>query len=246
MIRILLTAFGLFLGFIGWSQTTYYSVSTGNWNSAAVWDTDPAGAGGDGIPAEADSVVIQLGTTVTIPNNYGTAAHPGGACVTGVPTAAGADNFRNDGGVLIQTGGALVFTTSGSDHFILTGQNRILGSLTVGNRLYNYGELVVESGATFSLGNDLALGLSSSTMINQALDLAAGDDIYLLGTGATLCGSGSISLGTAADQLIQEYCGANKEDQFCLGFRFLMMALPEIPPRAPTPHYPCILSTGRQ
>jgi len=59
-----------FAGINVFAQTTYYSVASGDWNTAATWSTiSCAGAGGSGVPGATDDVVICNGIIVDILNS---------------------------------------------------------------------------------------------------------------------------------------------------------------------------------
>jgi len=106
--------------------------------------------------------------------------------------------------------------TSGTRYIILTGETDIFGTIDVSDRLYNLGDMIIHSGATASIGNDLVLTGVSSTVMN--IDLSTVDDIYFVGTTATLCGTGSVTLGTDVEAKIQEFDNADAVNQMCAGF----------------------------
>lgn len=189
----------------------FYSAGNGNWNNANTWSNTEGGAGGFGIPTGNDTVVVRSGDIVSIPHSYTTGSMPGS-----VPghTSGGGNHFVFEGKLTVRSGGTLRKISS-TRYVIFTGETDIFGTLSVSDRLYNLGDIIIHSGASASIGNDLVLADVSSTVID--VDLDAVDDIYFIGTNATLCGTGSVTLGTNSDALIQEF-GADPVNQMCAGF----------------------------
>ncbi len=190
----------------------FYSAGDGNWNNANTWSATDGGAGGHGIPATGDTVIIRSGDVVSIPGSYTVGPVPASV---GNHQSQGGNHFIHDGKLTVRSGGTLQ-KTAGGTYLIFDGKTDIFGTLDTNNRLYNLGEMEIHPGATASIGNDLVLADVSSTVID--VDLDAVDDLYFVGTDATLCGSGSITLGTSSGSKIQEFDGADAVNQMCAGF----------------------------
>ncbi|MDW7691430.1 T9SS type A sorting domain-containing protein [Flammeovirgaceae bacterium SG7u.111] len=198
------------------AQKIFTSVKTGDWNDCTTWNNGACSdILGDTYPDVNDNVIIETGHTVTItqhngerPRDYGTTSYVGGDLA-----------FLHSGNITINGG----LTTSTNVKLLLNGNVDVFGSLaTVGNTadLFVTGNLFVYSTASsFSVGDDFFI--SSSGSVNLDIASSSADDITFDGTGAQLCGSGSLDLKNAtgsADSEIKAIEGADPNTQVCDGF----------------------------
>ncbi|MGQ0827219.1 MAG: PKD domain-containing protein [Bacteroidota bacterium] len=103
-------------------SATYYSITSGNWNTAATWSTSACGgAVSTTVPGAADNVIICSGTIVTMNGNPG-------ACLS--LTIYGTANWANARTTNVGTGG-LVLDGTGSITGTATGILNVAGAFTV-------------------------------------------------------------------------------------------------------------------
>lgn len=165
------------------AQTTYYSTNHGGdarWANPANWSYDVAGLQtASEAPRAKDHVVIR-------DSIYHHVARP----------------YKHRGNVKIEVGGVYQVYTgkSSSAPYIFAGDEfRVGGHLITSSDFEHqeegtvgYGQLVFESTALITIGDDLILNAFGEIIVNtdSCGDGVAFDDIYFVGTGARVCGSG--------------------------------------------------------
>ena len=139
------------------SATTYYSVASGNWASAATWSTTSGGTpGATGVPATGpiagDIVYIERGFTVTVAANAACSSiqfgHTGATASAGTLTFSNSSTLTVSGAVLV---GNNISGSSGTITFT-SGSTLSAASLTLGGSVAGAnGTITMSAEGTLSL-----------------------------------------------------------------------------------------------
>lgn len=205
---------------LGQAQT-YYSLTTGAWESNATWSLSSDGSTGAlpaGVyPTRIDNVVINSGHTITVnstSDNGFTGMKPDDLDESNVGSF-GSSNlamFYQTGNIIVR--GTLIF--SGIEAMI-GGYTQIQngGTLTAGSNLVVTGNLQADAGSALTTLDDLVLTGYSTTVINTAS--TSSDDLIIDHTDATLCGSGTTTLQNGSGSTIT-YANGGTISQVCSTF----------------------------
>lgn len=196
------------------AQTTYYSRNTGgNWDDVNSWTLNSSGTGAaaSAVPGRADHVIILNGSTIQISatNDNGSPGVSPNDLSLGGYSGSGTKAFYQTGDITINNGGSLsasVRLMTEGDVIVSGGTLQTAAST---NDYVVHGLLHVQTGSTFSVGDDFILSDDSETIID--VNGISADDIYLDRTNAFLCGSGALEVGDA----IQEFNSADASNQIC-------------------------------
>ena len=202
------------------AQTTYYSFTTGDWETPGSWSLSSDGSSGAAAsaPGGSDNVVILNGHSITIDdtNDNGNETTADALSLTNVGAFTGSDAnaFYHTGDIIVSNGATLtaavrvmtadVFSVVNGGTFSTTGDLIILGSLDV------------ETTASFTVGDDFILSGNSRTIIDNTS--TAGDDLYIDHTDATLCGDGTVNTGNGGGDPTVQYLNSATTAQVCSSF----------------------------
>ncbi len=206
------------------SQTTYYSLASGAWDSNTSWSTSADGSSGalptSIWPSRTDNVVIRSGHTITIDamdDNKACGVLPDalstGPAPVGSFTSSNTAMFYQSGNIDIK--GTLVTTTG--VQMMVSGYTHLLsgGTLNTTSVLVNLGNLEADNGSTLTTGDDLIISGASTTTINTTA--LSSDDLIIDHTIATLCGSGTQQLTNGSGSIIT-YANSATVAQICSSF----------------------------
>ncbi len=204
------------------AQTTFTSVSAGNWNDGATWGNTSPGVAGIDYPGEGDDAVI--GHTVTIDNTLdndtdATQEQPDNfAGVCGADhEACGTNSFYLNGKVTINSGGTFYATVpiiiadtleinNGGSYHLDDGADDtwVLGFLDV----KDFGSFLTEDHLNVS-GTGIATVSENGTA-------QIGDDLFFDGDNSFLCGRGTWNLIAGSNNSIRSVNNDGETlDQIC-------------------------------
>ncbi len=115
--RITLVISFVLIGLGIFSQTTFTSVTSGNWQSCATWGTCPGSTAGTDYPDDADNVVISTGHVVALSGGGGTRTCNDLTIESGAFLTDGNKNLQIDGSVHIDG----TYDGSNGKNVIITG-----------------------------------------------------------------------------------------------------------------------------
>jgi hypothetical protein len=186
-------------------SATFYSRTSGNWNTASTWSiVSCSGAAAATVPGAADNVVICAGKTVTMNGNPGnclsltvngtvtwtsaftTNVGTGGLTLnTGALMSGTAIGILNVAGALTQTGGT---STIGGITLSVTGTTTLSGTLAFNNAggTKTFTNIIVNSGGDFSSSVTETYAVSGNVTMN----------------GGSLTGSSSGNMNVAGNLII--------------------------------------------
>lgn|GEM_PF-1966822 len=203
------------------NATIYYSrnATGGAWSSTASWTLSSTGIGASApaIPQRTDSVVILNGHTIEITaiNDNGSAGvSPDDLNRTNIGgfSGDGTDAFYHTGYIWIQSRGTLTSTVRLMFEGKVVVANNGTLETTSNDDLVLLGNTQFEAGCSVSIDDDIICTGNSTTYIGSNGSFSA-DDLYLDHTDALLCGD-----TLTIDDAIQEFNGADAEDQLCSNF----------------------------
>lgn len=208
-------------GTLFYPKTTYYSLSTGDWDANTSWSLTPDGSSGAvsvGIwPRRTDNVVIQDTHTITVnavDDNKSCGNSPDGLARSNVGPFSSSNliMFYHTGDILID--GTLSIT---GIEAMVEGYVQISsgGSFTLTSSFVNLSFLEANSGSSFSSADDLILASNSTTIINTTS--ISNDDLIISFTDATLCGTGTTTLQNGLGSIIT-YANGGTVSQICTEF----------------------------
>ncbi len=203
------------------ASSTFYSLTSGAWETNTTWSFTPDGSSGavsPGIfPRRSDNVVIQNGHTITINNindNGGCPLSPDGLGLTNVGpfVSSNIDMFYHAGDITIE--GTLNVT---GIEMMVSGYTHILpaGTFSLASYLVNVGFLEADATSTLSTLDDFVITGNSTTIINT--NSTSADDIIIDHTDATLCGTGTATLQNGGGSTIT-YANSATVSQVCTSF----------------------------
>ncbi len=160
---------------------TLTSVQSGGWANKNTWDLKES-------PEPNDEIIIKTGHTVTFNES----------------------SYTHYGNITVESGGKLVLK-NGNAHSGFTfedGEFHVFGILEVIRDLEISGTALFWSheGSIVTISDILSV-TDSSQVIVENICLEVEDDLYLIGTEATLCGNGGISIGP--DSTINQFITQN-------------------------------------
>lgn len=207
----------------GLQTSTFYSISSGDWESSATWSYTQDGSSGavpTGVyPRRTNNVVIQSGHTIavnSVTDNNPCSQSPNGLGLGNVGTFTGSGDqmFYHTGDILIANGGTL----TSSEEVMIEGYTLIEngGTFSITEDIINLGYFEIASGAIFTNTDDLILTGNSTTIIDN-LSFGA-DDIYIDHTNATLCGEGVMNLGNGSPDPTIQFFNGGSLNQVCSTF----------------------------
>ncbi|WP_020529346.1 T9SS type A sorting domain-containing protein [Flexithrix dorotheae] len=187
----------------------FTSSQTGDWEDCETWGFGGGCTSTIGVtfPDSLDNVTISAGHTVTINTHYSTKPKD-----YGVSTNVNGNNSNT----YLHTGNITVNGSLTTDNLaaMITGTVIVSGDLNIDGDFFTTGILNIESSATnFSVSDDFILSGSSETNID--MDAETADDIYLDGPNSLLCGSDTLDLQNGNSSKIQEFNGADRDNQIC-------------------------------
>ncbi len=204
------------------SQTTYYSFATGDWEDATSWTLTSDGSSGVAAtaPGGTDNVVIRSGHTITIDNTNDngnqTTANALGLANVGTFAGSGNNAFYHEGDIIVSNGGTLTSTVRMMTADVFSVENGGTFSTGGNDDLIILGSLNIASTASFSVGDDFILSGNSRTVIDNTT--TAGDDLYIDHTDATLCGDGVVNTGNGGGNPTVQYLNSATTAQVCASF----------------------------
>ncbi|MEL6850725.1 MAG: hypothetical protein AAFP92_19560, partial [Bacteroidota bacterium] len=181
--RFSLFLLGLLIALPGFSATIT-SVSSGNWNTAATWDSGT-------VPTSADDVIIDEGHTIS-----------SAPSMNFLTLTISGDVNGGGNGVLNHNGGAF----NGTGSFTNDGLINITASMTLSGTLTNNGQINWNGGGLFGSGGSQNLdnfGLIFVNAINQNVT----DIVIVVKNGALLRKQGTLNLAQALAALTVEAGG---------------------------------------
>lgn len=182
------------------AQTTFTTVSDGDWEDCSTWGTCPGTTAGIHYPSRTDDVVLSFKVTVSSttdngsaaakPNDLGLSNVCDGCTTCNVPGGCNSNSFYQDGKITINSGGE--FESSVKLIFTDTVQVNSGGILDINDDVFVIGFINAVSGADIDFGDDLVI--SGDGVVNSDVSYSVADDIYIDGDGAAICGSGTATL----------------------------------------------------
>ncbi|OYU97201.1 MAG: hypothetical protein CFE21_02610 [Bacteroidetes bacterium B1(2017)] len=168
--------------------TTYYSIATGNWNSASVWSTSSGGSAGTNYPIAGDNVVIEGGKTVTVNTTS--------ACASVIIGYASAGTLSFSATISLTVSDSVkVVATNGTLDMSSGGILNVGGNFTnAGTFNSGSGTLVMNGSSTQTLKNSSGYLFVKNLTINNISGVNMGSDLNICGA-LTLTG-GSLKIGT--------------------------------------------------
>lgn len=204
------------------AQTTYYSFTTGDWETAGSWTLTSDGSSGASAtaPGGTDNVVIRSGHTITIDNTNDngnqTTANALGLANVGAFAGSGNNAFYHEGDIIVSNGGTLTSSVRMMTADVFSVEDGGAFSTGANDDLIILGSLNVAATASFSVGDDFILSGNSRTIIDNTS--TAGDDLYIDHTDATLCGDGGVNTGNGGGNPTVQYLNSAATTQVCSSF----------------------------
>jgi hypothetical protein len=198
------------------AQQTYYSRNRGgNWSDLNSWTFRSNGNGptAGSTPGYNDHVVILNGSIITIDQRDANGIDNVTPASLGYTNAPNESQFffYQAGNVTIDEGGTLVST-----YFRVLTDGKVTikrgGNLRLDQHYMATSNVIALEGSQVNLKDDFIVAGKSETINNGKFSV--GDDLYIYGTAATICGSQEITIG----DMIKELEGANASQQICSDF----------------------------
>ncbi|MEO9482954.1 MAG: T9SS type A sorting domain-containing protein [Ekhidna sp.] len=207
MKTLVITLLFLFASNALFSQFT--SVQNGDWDDCATWGTCPGTVIGTDYPGRTDNVSI--GHAVTVNNtldNSATNTQPNDEAIAGVcgctgvgatgcvdtPTICNTDAFYQKGTITVTNGGAFTSTVAtvfeGDVEIQSGGSYRLNASST----LFLIGRVDVRDGGSLITNQNLTISGDAVINIESTATAGVGDDLYIDGDNAFVCGDGTLDL----------------------------------------------------
>ncbi|OYU97199.1 MAG: hypothetical protein CFE21_02600 [Bacteroidetes bacterium B1(2017)] len=173
---------------------TYYSIASGNWNSASIWSTSSGGSAGTNYPIAGDTVVIEGGKTVTVNTASACASVIIGYASAGTLSFSASQSLTvSDSVKVVATNGTLNMSSGGTLN--VGGNFTNAGTFSSGS-----GTLVMNGSSTQTLKNSSGYLFVKNLTINNSSGVNMGSDLNI--SGALTLTSGIFAFNGKTFQII--------------------------------------------
>lgn len=187
----------------------FTSVQAGDWDDCATWGTCPGTTIGTHYPSRTDDV--NIGHAVSVNNtldNSATETQPNDEAIAGVcgctgsgatgcvdtPTICNTNAFYHKGTITVTAGGAFTSTVATVFEGDVEIQNTGSFRLNANSTLFLIGRVDVRDGGSLITNQNLTISGDAVINIESTAVAGVGDDLYLDGDNAFVCGGGTLDL----------------------------------------------------